>query len=320
MNIEIEDVCPAKPKFEVGDVVTIPEASPGKTYVIKEAIDFGPSTGIVYEMFAPDNTERIIQFAESALEFQYHDVSWEYHLTEGTRIYNDLPDWRGELYNMYACYADIATHGAINKSVAKEYENCTLPPSRMFHVMRSHDIYNRIFDVIVNNLAERRLSNREFMCKRLNVDDDELTQISGSVMDKLNAMNLEDMNPENLKKASKRNPGFTETESRFVALIDILDVSKKKFKDHYPVTMTALQIMDAIKEAYNHAHRQGELKIQKDKNPEKGENLDAPHKGKRKYQGESRKYGLTIEFWYNLDYDFIETAYPLRMNNNAKKH
>ena len=157
MNIEIEDVCPAKPKFEVGDVVTIPEASPDKTYVIKEAIDFGPSTGIVYEMFAPDNTERIIQFAESALEFQYHDVSWEYHLTEGTRIYNDLPDWRGELYNMYACYADIATHGAINKSVAKEYENCTLPPSRMFHVMRSHDIYNRIFDVIVNNLAERRL-------------------------------------------------------------------------------------------------------------------------------------------------------------------
>lgn len=31
MNIEIEDVCPAKPKFEVGDVVTIPEASPDET-------------------------------------------------------------------------------------------------------------------------------------------------------------------------------------------------------------------------------------------------------------------------------------------------
>nr|WP_300892883.1 hypothetical protein [uncultured Acetatifactor sp.] len=80
MNIEIEDVCPAKPKFEVGDVVTIPEASPDETYVIKEAIDFGPSTGIVYEIFAPDNTERIIQFAESGLEFQYHDVNWEHQL------------------------------------------------------------------------------------------------------------------------------------------------------------------------------------------------------------------------------------------------
>ena len=48
MNIEIEYVCPAKPKFRVGDVVTIPEASPEITYVIRESIDFGPSTGIVY--------------------------------------------------------------------------------------------------------------------------------------------------------------------------------------------------------------------------------------------------------------------------------
>ena len=102
MNIEIEYVCPAKPKFRVGDVVTIPEASPEITYVIRESIDFGPSTGIVYEIFAPDNTERIIQFAESGLEFQYHDTSWEYYLNESVR--NELPAWRGNIYNAYDIY------------------------------------------------------------------------------------------------------------------------------------------------------------------------------------------------------------------------
>lgn len=67
MNIEIEDVCLAKPKFRVGDVVTISEASPDKTYVIKES--------------------------------QYHDVSWVYYLNESVR--NGLSAWRGKPYNYY---------------------------------------------------------------------------------------------------------------------------------------------------------------------------------------------------------------------------
>lgn len=88
MNMEIEAVCSNKPKFMVGDVVTIPEASPDKTYVIKESIDFGPSAGIVYEIFAPENTGRLIQYSESGLELQYHDVSWEYKLLTEAAINN----------------------------------------------------------------------------------------------------------------------------------------------------------------------------------------------------------------------------------------
>lgn len=42
--------------------------------------------------------------------------------------------------------------------------------------------------------------------------------------------------------------------------------------------------------------------------------------GVMKYERESVTYGVVIEFWYNFDLNIIETAYPLRMNNNAKKH
>lgn len=315
-------------KFRVGDVVSVTD-HPDTLYVVNESIlvDDGENTRYMYYDVSPvyDTNSGINGYGtyeESLLIFQYHDARLEEYFTEGTRQQNDLPEWRGELYNLYTICTNPDDLTNIN-SLYKDYINDTLPVDRMIHIIQRHSVYTRINDVIVSRGNLRRNQNRREMIKNLKLDNDsELSKLSTSVKEKILSRNTTDVNPDKIGKFEGHQiPEFTYKELLFVSELDRLDISKGEIKDHYPVKMTNLQIMGAIKEAYKNAHKMGEIKIQQHDDPD-GESLAAPIKGKRLYRGESSKYDLTltIEFWYNFDRDFIETAYPLRMNNNSERH
>lgn len=316
MNIEIEYVCPAKPKFRVGDVVTIPEASPEITYVIRESIDFGPSTGIVYEIFAPDNTERIIQFAESGLEFQYHDTSWEYYLNESVR--NGLPAWRGKLYNLFACYLDFNyKNGIFDSSEVKERENDTIPVQFMEHIIKKHSVYGMINRVLGNRCTtESAVKIRELF--KLSLED--IVEIRRSMLSELDDINATGADRRYHNKY-KNSDLFKDNEWDILLQIDKLDVVKGVHVDHYPATMTNLHIMEAIKEAYESAHKEGAIEIGRDRDLRTGENITEV-KGHQKYVGRSVTHDISICFLYSRDMNLITTAYPTSdyIDYNAKKH
>ena len=118
------------------------------------------------------------------------------------------------------------------------------------------------------------------------------------------------------RKIIENNQGkavnFTEDEWKFYAAFSAIDR-----KDLWRMDMTNKDIMRAIKDAYEDANK--ERISRQDDNNGNEYGLPAPDKGKAIYRGESKEHG-TIEFWYNRDLDIIETAYPIRTNNNSKKH
>jgi len=301
MNMEIEDVCSNKPKFKVGDVVTIPEASPDKTYVIKESIDFGPSAGIVYEIFAPENTGRLIQYSESGLEFQYHDTSWEYYLAEGNYQGNGLTQWRGKPYNFYIFYDRPDRHGKLDKDLMKEYWDHTIPPEFMEHILKSHSVWDRMDTVLTSS------KNRQKLMSMFKLDDDQLQDIIDDIRDKITINNMNDLKPGNRGKCQD----FTKEELAFIDQAMILD----DIKDHYPVTMTYLDIMRAIKQAYENANKTNDpIRMQPSLDKRTGESKRTI-RGQRKYRGES-KNGMLIEFWYDFDLKIITSAYPIGTHVN----
>ena len=312
-------------KFKVGDVVNITD-DPNRVYVVNESvlIDTGDTTRYVYEVSPMYNVDKIVHTCEeSSLILQYHDVTWEQCFTESFR-HRSLPPWRGELYNFYTCYVNIDKHTVLDKATVSEYENHTIPPRRMEHILKSHSIYERMSIVVLNSGNPRRKNNRMQIAKNLNIDDSEIDYIVDAIQDKINARNKNDLNPKNLERADKRNPDFSDKEYQFIDEIDRLDLSKGKMKDYFPAHMTNLQIMDAIKEVYTSKELiridDKQICVSKGAKNDEEEDLDASKLGKTHYRGHSDRYGFDIEFLYNFDYDFIETAYPLRMNNNAKKH
>ena len=142
------------------------------------------------------------------------------------------------------------------------------------------------------------------MLFRSSVND--LRYLELSVRRKINARNLNDTD------LDSKNRKFTTLEYQFIS-----EINKFDKKDIYPLDMTNLQIMGAIKEAYKSAHRAGNLKIKFDTKDDSS--LAAPDKGKRLYEGYSSKYNLIIQFWYNFDLGIIETAYPVT-SDRSKKH
>lgn len=320
-----------EPKFKVGDIVedtrNVGQSLSYPVYIIKESItlfDGDMQTGYSYEAAPINSPDESIIINEEGLSYQYHDSNWEVYfqiLTEGTRQ-RKLPKWRGELYNLYACYIDVDTHGALDRATIREYEDHTIPPLRMEHILNGHSIYSRIWDVVLHSGNARYRNNREEIKRNLKIDDLELDEIADSVRRKINARNKNDLNSKNMKIANKAHPDFTEKEYQFIYEIDRLDISKGILKDHFPAYMTNLQIMDAIKEVYESRDlkRIDGKQICSNKKEGAEEDLDAPQLGKVHYQGYSSRHDLYIEFLYNFDYNFIETAYPLRMNNNVKKH
>lgn len=291
------------PAYRIGDVVTIPESSSKRIYVIRESIDYGPSIGIAYEIFRPDNTERIVQFAESALEFQYHDVSWEYELTEGTRMGNGLTSWRGRLYNFYMFYDRPDRHGKLDKDQMKEYWDSTIPPEFMEHILKSHSVWDRM-DVVFNSSE-----NKHKLMSIFKMDDNQLQDIRDDIRDKITTINMNDVKP----NAHGKVMDFTKEELAFIDQVLMLD----DVKDHYPVQMSYLNIMRAIKEAYECAYKTNDkIKMQPSLDRRTGETKRSV-RGQRKYRGES-KNGMLIEFWYDLDLKVIMSAYPI--DTHAKKY
>ena len=79
------------------------------------------------------------------------------------------------------------------------------------------------------------------------------------------------------KAIDKADSEFTEQEYRFVEEIDKSDISENKFKDHFPVDMTNLQIMDASIEAYKNTEKRVRQHEEKDDGsflvPDKGQSF-----------------------------------------------
>ena len=96
-----------EPKFKVGDVVNLID----NQFFFSLCIEV---TQISYIDFMLSGFYEFIKLILIDIQF-----FWEYYLIEGTRIYNDLPDWRGELYNFYIIYGHlrISIYSLINQPI-----------------------------------------------------------------------------------------------------------------------------------------------------------------------------------------------------------
>lgn len=314
-----------RPKFQIGDVVMLTGGK--RQYVIKESIiNLAADGHVVYEVAPLNNEDELYHYMESALEFQYHDKNWESYYTESVR--NGLPAWRGKIYNYYMFWNVDRTGDKekifLDTRSMKPYENDTVPPTSMKHILESHSIYERINSVLYT--SNNKGTNRAELRRIFGLSDKELDTFRNDVCDVILARNQNNMTPgykKNKKVGENEQYDFTDSQLKFISEIDRLDCKEKdddeKFKDHYPIKMTNLQIMDAIKEAYSNAKKIGKRKMEPMEDERTGDAV-TPTKGKVLYEGESYTYKLIIQFWYNFDMNLIETAYPIRMNNNAKKH
>lgn len=307
----------AKSDLKTGDVVTFRSGLPIGKYAVSSVIKATHGEDLYqYELIPIINNA---SFSESCicgrlmLEFQYHDKKWAEYFTES--VGNGLPPWRGNLYNVYALYLDPETHeyGELDDLLIKNYNNDTIPPVYMEHILRSHSVYDRMTDVF------KSTTNMDIIANNLNIPVSSLARLRKEVRRKINARNTTDMEPEYQADISNQAfPTFTRQELRFIAEIDKLDISKGQFKDHFPVEMTNLQIMKAIRESYHNAKKCGHRKMEKNHDRRNGE-ITEPVKGKILYEGITHD-NMIIQFWYNFDLGIIETAYPTEMNDNAKKH
>ena len=307
-----------EPMFRVGDVINIGDSE--TLYSIEECIevesDFHKEwkyklsdTNLGYTSYIPG------LISESDITFRWHDNDLEKMFNESSDF--NLPSWRGEIYNFFMFFdryqrVSLEPDAAVNYHEMEEFKNHTIPPIRMWHILRSHSIFARVNDVIKSK------ENTHIIAEKINIDIVDVIRFSKDFQDKIISRNTTNTTYGN-KLKDLMIPKFTKEEEIFANIIDRLDTSNKGIKDHYPYKLTNLQIMDAIREAYSNARKIGKKKINTSNNSS-DENPDASYKGKQLYEGYSGKYNLVIQFIYNFDYDFVETAYPVRMNNNVKKH
>ena len=308
--------------FKVGDMITLD--NPSEMYVVKECIEIHADDGIryVYDVMLPSLSDSAIRCNESEMIYQWYDSNMADYFNESVR--NGLPPWRGNLYNYDMFYIRSSDDRKIglDESLIKDYNNDTIPPDYMHHILESHSIYYRIDDVL--SKSSRRESNRGEIMNRLGISKIDVRNLELSIKSKIEGRNSADID-ESLKRdiGESKHRKFTDLEFRFMSEIDLLDKKYKegeeRFKDHYPVEMTNLQIMEAIRDAYGNARKIKARVLQVNKDKRTGKKTD-PVEGQQLYEGYSRMHDLVIQFWYNFDLDLIETAYPIRMNNNSRKH
>lgn len=299
-----------EPKFKVGDIVedtrNVGQSLSYPVYIIKESItlfDGDMQTGYSYEAAPINSPDESIIINEEGLSYQYHDSNWEVYfgiLTES--VGNGLPAWRGKPYNFYMFYGNPKTHGKLDKESMKEYNDYTIPPKFMDHILKSHSLWDRMDAVYESTNKKHKLM------EIFGIDEDTLKDMKDDIREKINAKNLNDLTLKNQGKVfnKEKDYEFTEEELRLIDEIFKID----DVKDHYPPTLTNLQIMKAIKEAYETAYKVSKTKgqISRDRRTEE---RSAPIRGQRLYRGYSETYKLLIEFLFDLDLKVIATAYPV---------
>lgn len=323
-----------KPKFKVGDVVVDIvekyEKDLDLEYFIRDAIlvdDGDNPPEYVYEVGLTCRPERTYKIKEDQLELNYHDVNWAEYVTE--RVGSDLPDWRGKLYNLYMFYKNPMTHNRLMGDRVEAYNNDTIPPAYMKHILENHSVYDRLDKVL------SKTENQNIVIKNLRITSlSKLLDLKDSIQFKINKRNETDIlsSPKERRLNNDRYK-FTADERSLVYQVSLLDIEtdedtgEGRYKDQYKLDMTNLQIMQAIQEAYGNAVKIKERKHQPNKDRRNETRLDKdkikepePVEGRRLYEGYSSTHELIIQFWYNFDMNLIETAYPVGMNNNAMKH
>lgn len=216
---------------------------------------------------------------------------------------------------------------SLSKDKVEEFVKVYKPmihPYQMYHIIKRHTVYGRVNDVLIGD-GNDKPARRATVAKNLNMTDNELEVYIDKLEDKILARNKTGLEYDNKIKLTEltSDPNLNALDLKFGEQFDLIDYSinkngEKEYVDHYPINLTNLQIMDAIREAYNSAARIGTIQIQFDKKDELS--LPAPNKGKRLYEGYSTTYKLTIQLWFNFDLNIIESAYPVGMNRNIKKH
>lgn len=313
-----------QPKFRVGDVVSVKNDYDGIYYVIKgvslmeQVIKGGLypmyqyEINILDESFVDDCMHRMTAVCEEpGLEFQYHDAQWEKYFTES--VHNNLPAWRGEIYNLLIFYT--------GQGSLEEYNNDTIPPVYMQHILDMHSISERINQVVKNSTNPRMDQNVKTIMDAMNMKSTmEVTKLGESIRKKIHDRNLADIDPSYRSTVSnKMTLAFSDSEREFVSWIDKLDIVDGIIEDHYPAEMTNSQIMKAIQEAYHNSEKYEHRKVsQVNKDKRTGETY-AADKGYALYVGKSETYGLTIMFQFNFDLNLIETAHPIGMNDDVVK-
>ena len=304
-HIEIEDeALPDKTAFQPGDVVNTPDGIQAVREVIIE--DTGEAAKYMYETSPLDLSGTVCRYGEASLEFQYHDTMWKEYFTESAQ--NDLPEWRGELYNLDELYSERFYYDGIYynsdyywgdgfNDIADDYSNDTLPPRIMKYILKEYTIDSRINAV----LAPRK--NAEEIGKILNLKPKE-SYYRWSIISKI--YDLEK------KSGSMRKSRFTDSKLALaISEIDKRDVIFGRSRKHFPIHMTDMEIMKSIREAYHTARKISRRRVKKSFVTRFVVRSKAePIKGSALYEGVS-KNGLAIQFRYNFDMGIIETAYPI---------
>ena len=280
-----------KPKFKIGDVVENftekCEKDNDNQYFIQKAIleyDGIHSPEYVYEVGMINSPDRIYKFNEDELEFQYHDKKWEKYVTESYRN-TGLAAWRGSLYSFMK----------LTVVERDNYENDTLPPRRMQHILGEYSFYRRMDDLMHTPMKDEIVKRMDNCTKK------DVETIISSIKDKILYYN--GLMPKNGLPSVRKghdNTVFNVNENKLISVIDYVDKHlNKEGKDHYPPYMSDFGIMKAIQEAYGNAEKVELIK-----------NRYNPQAKKVLFQGKS-KNGLTIQFYYNFEAKIIETAYPV---------
>lgn len=293
----VEDEFFGKPAFQLGDAVSV-AGDPNGIWIVREVIvvHIEETAKYMYEVCLPERDDKVCTHEESALEFLYHDSTWKDYFMELGK--NNLPEWKGQLYN----FAMLRRY----KHYWRELKDVTLPIECLAYILAEYSIAGGITPVFLSRKNEREV--RELF----HLNRAELNNLVESIFQKIENRNICDIDPDFKKEVNdRRSLRFTDLELSILSEVDKRDITFGRHRDHFPVEMTDVQIMQAIKEAYETAGKIGNRKIEEKwfKRYRRDKETD-PVKGHVLYEGMS-KDGLIIRFWYNFDLDLIETAYPV---------
>lgn len=267
----------------------------------------------------PEHKESMYKTAESYLgaDCMQKENKRSERVRDEELINNSLPKWKGELFNYYTCldvvyYYDYYDMGWKYNAVSG-YIDCTIPPQYMHYICTTHHLCNKIHAILAVH------GNGSVIMKKLNIDENAVRKIIGSISDKIYIRNMQESGND---EYADKNYKFNKMELSLLSLIDKLDNPVDSAGDYFPIEMTYLEIMKAVREAYGTARKISERKLQRvrDKRilyPMHNEDIAEPAEGRILYEGES-KHGLTIRFWYNFDLNLIEDAYPVRKGTGLK--